>query len=79
LIENKRSILQSVTACCPVPPPRCDNRNLGINKICTLTDPDLPNPTIFGESMLLEYTSGEDGDPKLPEYVADSGFGSNIS
>ncbi len=42
----------SVTA---VPFRRCDNKNLGISTLCTLNDPDAPNPPIYGEQVQTLY------------------------
>ena len=39
---------QSVTA---VPYRRCDSRNMGVSKLCSLTDAALPKPQIFGFSI----------------------------
>ena len=39
---------QSVTA---VPYRRCDSRNMGVSKLCSLNDPTLPFPQIFGSSI----------------------------
>lgn len=55
----------SITA---VPFRRCDNKNLGISKLCTFTADDTANPPIFARTLLEQYKTKYDDDD-LPEYV----------
>ncbi len=46
-----------------VPFRKCDNKNLGISDMCTLTGNVLPNPPIFGQQLFEEY------DGNIPKYL----------
>ncbi len=62
-----------------VPFRRCDKRNLGISRFCTLTDPDVPKPPIFGHDLINEFFDEETKKfIKLPAYVAEKRFGTNL-
>jgi hypothetical protein len=46
---------------------RCDYKNLGVSYLCNLGDPELPEPRIWGGTVLREYGK-RSGD--VPKYVS---------
>jgi hypothetical protein len=49
-----------------VPFRRCDESNFGVSKFCNLEDSKLPEPKIWGQQVLDEYTSLES---TIPDYI----------
>jgi hypothetical protein len=52
-----------------VPFRRCDESNFGVSKFCNLEDSKLPEPKIWGQQVLDEYTSLEGTIPDFIKHI----------